>query len=70
MIKKINENIWHKINFENQRNLNNHLNKIYGTLSNNENYYYSSADNSSYSSSNFGVSENEEDLINIFNIKK
>ena len=62
--------IFYKINFENQRNLNNYLNKIYGTLSNNENYYYPSADNSSYSSSNFGVSEKEEDLINIFSIKK
>ena len=44
-----------------------HLKDIYGdSLKNKDEYYYSSADDSSRSSSNFGISEDEECLIELF----
>ena len=56
MIKKINEEVQEKIN--------DHLDFIYGNDRDEtySNYYYSSADNSDYSGSEFGITE-DEDLI-------
>ena len=46
MIKKVNDNVWKKINLENQKKLNEHLNEIYGKNReiNDNKYYFSSGD--------------------------
>lgn len=60
MIKKVNESVWKKINYENSKLSDNNENICYtnddGNDSSNSNVY-SSADNSSVSSSDFGINE-------------
>ena len=62
MLKKVNEKVWKEINYENQKKYNDNLDRIYGKERKNEvvDYYYSSADNSDISNSDFGLSEDEE----------
>lgn len=64
LIKKIDEKIWKKLNLEYQKNLEKHMDFIYGkNIDSISNYSNSSADDSSISNSDFGLSE-DEDLIN------
>lgn len=65
MIKKVNDSVWKKINLENQKKLNEHLDEIYGKnrkIDDNK-YYFSSADDSNYSDSNFGLSQDEDFIL-------
>ena len=64
LLKKLDDKIWKKLNRDFQDSLDKHLLEIYGNEKvNNDEYDYSSADDSEISESDFGISENEE-LIN------
>ena len=70
MIKKINDNVWKKINEENQKSYEAKLISKYGKYVKNSDDigFFSSADNSDISESSFGLIEDEELIID--NIKK
>ena len=73
MVKKLDENVWKKINLENQKKIDNHITEIYGKIGDDEdeNYFYSSADGSNVSGSEFRISEDEENIyININEAKR
>ena len=59
ILKKIDDNLWIELNKEYQENLNKHIENIYGKNNNNEEYNYSSENNSQISNSDFGMSEDE-----------
>ena len=70
MIKKTDDSVWQKINEENQKFMENRIINKYGknlTIEDNEDYF-SSADNSQISDSDFGLIEDDEKII--YNIKK
>ena len=70
MIKKTDDSVWQKINEENQKLMENRIINKYGknlTIEDNEDYF-SSADNSQISDSDFGLIEDDEKIID--NIKK
>ena len=64
-MKKINENLWKKLNEELQKNLKKRFKEFYGDKNDNneDDYYYSSADNSLISSSDFGQVDEDEFII-------
>ena len=69
ILKKIDDNLWIKLNKEYQENLDKHIENIYGKNNNNyDDYNFSSADNSQISNSDFGISEDENLILE--NIKK
>ena len=70
MIKKIDDSVWQKINEENQKFLENRIINKYGKHSQIENNddYFSSADNSQITDSDFGIVEDDEIIFD--NIKK
>ena len=69
LIKKINDIAWKKLNEEIQKKINEKLEVIYGKNKEDFNDYdYSSADDSIISNSDFGISEDEEQ-INDYNKK-
>jgi len=69
MIKKIDESVWKKINSENQKLYEKRFKKKYNKIIEEDiNDYYSSADNSQISGSDFGIYEDEELICS--NIKK
>ena len=70
MIKKTDDSVWQKINEENQKFMENRIINKYGknlTIEDNEDYF-SSADNSQISDSDFGLIEDDEKIVD--NIKK
>ena len=65
MIKKTDDSVWQKINEENQKFMENRIINKYGknlTIEDNEDYF-SSADNSQISDSDFGLIEDDEKII-------
>ena len=61
LLKKLDDKIWQKLNRDFQDSLDKHLVEIYGNDKvNNDEYDYSSVDDSEISESDFEISENEE----------
>ena len=69
MLKKIDPDVWKKINEEQQNFIDGYLKNIYGNNKDSNDYYYSSADNSSISGSDFGICEDENDILERINNK-
>ena len=70
MIKKIDDSVWHKINEENQKFLENRIINKFGKhsqITDKEDYFFS-ADNSQITDSDFGIIEDEEIIFD--NIRK
>ena len=65
MLKKVDENVWKIINEEEQNKIKKHLEIIYGNQNDNSDYFYSSADGSDISGSDFGINEDEPNYTNI-----
>ena len=64
MLKKVDDDVWKKINEEQQNKIKKHLETTYGNQTYNS-YYYSSADGSDISGSDFGIIDDEPNFAKI-----